>query len=239
MSYLSLEKKSIFNLWKVIKFLSFFIQFIKKSDISIIVVPKLFLVFTIWNEFWILQKKKKELLTFNPYFFTFLLFTLFFSKFQKFPFYCSHDFFSLNFWNKNNQFGRASWHLAKSVIFKNPISVMPMHYVSDDPWEWSLLVLENHLLRSYNTSYDIRMNPHVSLLRPGLSWAWARQGPKNLGSKILYILIHTNIFWVLICFGLISLFLFHWIYSFGSVIIIATLKNYIPHDSDVNVSSRK
>lgn len=122
MSYLSLEKKSIFNLWKVIKFLSFFIQFIKKSDISIIVVPKLFLVFTIWNEFWILQKKK-ELLTFNPYFFTFLLFTLFFSKFQKFPFYCSHDFFSLNFWNKNNQFGRASWHLAKSVIFKNPISV--------------------------------------------------------------------------------------------------------------------
>lgn len=59
MSYLSLEKKSIFNLWKVIKFLSFFIQFIKKSDISIIVVPKLFLVFTIWNEFWILQKKKR------------------------------------------------------------------------------------------------------------------------------------------------------------------------------------
>lgn len=97
-------KKSIFNLWKVIKFLSFFIQFIKKSDISIIVVPKLFLVFTIWNEFWILQKKK-ELLTFNPYFFTFLLFTLFFSKFQKFPFYCSHDFFPSIFETKITSLG--------------------------------------------------------------------------------------------------------------------------------------
>lgn len=238
MSYLSLEKKSIFNLWKVIKFLSFFIQFIKKSDISIIVVPKLFLVFTIWNEFWILQKKKR-IAYIQPIFLHISIIYIIFFKISEVPILLFPWFFFLNFWNKNNQFGRASWHLAKSVIFKNPISVMAMHYVSDDPWEWSLLVLENHLLRSYDTSYDIRMNPHVSLLRPGPSWAWARQGPKNLGSKILYILIHTNMFlssdMSRINFSLsasLNLLL-------GSVIIIATLKNYIPHDSDVNVSSRK
>lgn len=233
MSYLSLEKKSIFNLWKVIKFLSFFIQFIKKIRYFHYSGPQI--VFGFHNLERVFNfAKKKRIAYIQPIFLHISIIYIIFFKISEVPILLFPWFFSLNFWNKNNQFGRASWHLAKSVIFKNPISVMPMHYVSDDPWEWSLLVLENHLLRSYNTSYDIRMNPHVSLLRPGLSWAWARQGPKNLGSKILYILIHTNIFWVLICFGLISLFLFHWIYSFGSVIIIATLKNYIPHDSDVN-----